>query len=155
MGNDLIANIRRLLGRSPSLIFDVGANVGQTLASFRAAWPGAKIVCFEPSPGSHTGGFRNRGRLTPLAETHRLALSDVVGELSFREFSVSTATSLLGRPSTQLLPEWVKKSTSTTVESRRLDGWCAAAGVSTVDLLKIDTQGADIRVLVGAGGAAD
>ena len=149
MGNDLIANVRRLLGGPPSLIFDVGANVGQTFASFRAAWPAAKIVCFEPSPQT----FRRlsaRTDMDPLAEAHRLALSDVDGELSFREFSESTANSLLEPTFDEASPEWVKRSTVTQVQSRTLDGWCADSGYSAIDLLKIDTQGADRRVLAGA-----
>jgi FkbM family methyltransferase len=138
MGNDLIANVRRLLGRPPTLILDVGANVGQTLTSFRTAWPAARIVCFEPSPETYQR-LSKLAAADPLAETHQLALSDVDGELSFREFSVSTANSLLEPTIDATSPEWVKKSTVTRVRSRRLDGWCAESGISTVDLLKIDT----------------
>lgn len=31
-----------------SVVFDVGANVGQSACKFKLAFPGAKIYCFEP-----------------------------------------------------------------------------------------------------------
>src|SRR5262245_13982601 len=33
----------------PTVIVDIGANVGATAVFFRAAYPGARIYCYEPS----------------------------------------------------------------------------------------------------------
>jgi hypothetical protein len=37
---------------SPKLIFDVGANVGQSAELFLSAFPEARIQCFEPAEGT-------------------------------------------------------------------------------------------------------
>ena len=75
------------------VIFDVGANVGQTAAGFREHFPGAEIHCFEPVPASfralqsHTAGMDIR--------CHQLAMSDTPGRVKVRLLS-EAPWSLLG-----------------------------------------------------------
>src|SRR5450432_1837803 len=94
MGNDLWSNVERLLGRRPEIVFDVGANIGQTFRAVRGAWPDTRVICFEPSAGPFDELVRVVGG-DPLVDTQRIALSDVDGDLEFNEFPVSTANSLL------------------------------------------------------------
>jgi FkbM family methyltransferase len=147
--NDFHSNVERLLGRRPEVVFDVGANVGQTLISFRRAWPKARVVCFEPSTNP-LAELRRVADGDPLAEVHQLALSDVAGEFEFHEFPVSTANSLLTPVIDETSPDFLNHGTKSMVRAMTLDAWCAEKAVTRIDLLKIDTQGADGRVLAGA-----
>ena len=40
--------IKLLIKKGHPVIFDVGANVGDTLVEFKKWWPNSKIHCFEP-----------------------------------------------------------------------------------------------------------
>jgi hypothetical protein len=57
---------------SAPLIFDVGANVGQSLMTFKTLAPRARVLCFEPVPFSlgpllhHAGRYRDT-RVIPAA----------------------------------------------------------------------------------------
>jgi FkbM family methyltransferase len=151
IGNDFHANVERLLGRRPEVVFDVGANVGQTLASSRRAWPQSRIVCFEPS-SKPLAELRRAVDADPLAEAHQIALSDVEGDLELHEFEVSTANSLLNPVIDASSPDFLRSGTTSLVRATTLDAWCTQHSVDKIDLLKIDTQGADGRVLAGASG---
>jgi FkbM family methyltransferase len=151
IGNDFHANVERLLGRRPDVVFDVGANVGQTLASSRRAWPQCRVVCFEPS-SKPLAELRRAVDADPLAEAHQIALSDVEGDLELHEFEVSTANSLLNPVIDASSPDFLRTGTTSVVHATTLDAWCTQHSVDKIDLLKIDTQGADERVLVGADG---
>ena len=48
-GLDVFDDARRHLRHNDILAFDVGANVGQTIASIRRYWPASTIHAFEPS----------------------------------------------------------------------------------------------------------
>ena len=53
MGRDPFADMKRLLGAKPSpVIFDVGANVGQSVGMFKQVFPSGMIHSFEPSPST-------------------------------------------------------------------------------------------------------
>src|SRR5512147_1007109 len=47
----------------PSVILDIGANVGATAVYFRAAYPGARILCYEPSAENFVWLQANAGPL--------------------------------------------------------------------------------------------
>ncbi len=151
IGNDFHANVERLLGRRPEVVFDVGANVGQTLSSVRRAWPQSRVVCFEPSTKPLTV-LRRVVDADPLAEAHQIALSDVEGDVEFHEFEQSTANSLLAPVIDSSSPEFLRVGTTSLVRATTLDLWCTQNSVGKIDLLKIDTQGSDGRVLAGADG---
>ena len=59
-GFDLASDLRRWAPRlDPRTVFDVGANIGQTVTAFARDYPGAEIHCFEPEPacsGNWNGG---------------------------------------------------------------------------------------------------
>lgn len=44
---------RFLEGRKAPIIFDVGANVGQSVSKFRDTFPASSIQSFEPSPTTY------------------------------------------------------------------------------------------------------
>ena len=50
-GQSAWADMKRIIGDTP-LMFDVGANEGQTVDTIKVNWPGATIHAFEPGPGA-------------------------------------------------------------------------------------------------------
>ncbi len=149
-GIDPLVDIERLSARFAMpvrSIFDVGANVGQTAIACRAAFPDARITCFEPVPETFAA---LQPAIAPLGRTvaHNLALSDRRGEATIRTYDSSLVASL--EPDAPFTKG--RASREMTVELDTLDHFCEAEGIAHVDLLKIDTEGHDIAVLRGAEG---
>jgi FkbM family methyltransferase len=146
---------QRLLGpvRRP-VIFDVGANMGQTLENYAAVFPEATIHSFEPFLESYSHLKATASRY-PSAVPHRLALADTAGE---RTFFVNpewhTRNSLLPRPSEgrRYYRAGSDLAPSLTVQTETLDAFCSQHGVDRINILKLDVQGAEGMVLKGAKG---
>lgn len=157
-GEDRFADIHLLLGnRSPRVGFDVGANRGQTALEFVQHFPDAQIYCFEPYEVAFEELKRSMAPF-PMIEPHRLALGDgdSVGTLHLNRIS-DTNSLLPNSPSAaDFSPEgWTDPVGSAEVPVRRLDSFCRERGITSIDLLKIDTQGFELRVLRGAGEMLD
>lgn len=120
-------------------IVDIGANVGIAAARFRLAYPGARILCFEPNPAALAYLRINAPRAR--AEIFELGLGETDARLPLYQGSHSTVTaSLSPRDLTRAGP-------TEAVEIRAGGEALARAGVSSVDLLKIDTEGAEVPIL--------
>lgn len=123
-------------------VFDVGANVGQTADGFSEDFRDADIYCFEPGQTAFEELKRNieRGPWYGV-QAYRLALSDHVGML---DLYVPGGTALASAVVKEGLPESVPTVT--------VDHFCTTKGIAQLDLLKIDTEGYELRVLAGATG---
>lgn len=131
-GADLCVDLGRVL--TPLTIFDVGANIGQSAATFRRRFPRARIHCFEPAAAS---AARLRARGLANVEVHEMALGSRGG----------TALLACGRDPAAYR---ISDDGVAPVRVETLDAFCADRGVSRIDLLKIDTEGHDLEVLKGA-----
>ena len=61
-GCDALLDVESLYG-VPSIVVDVGANVGQTAWAVHQRWPAAHVWCFEPAPAAFTA---LRSNVAPL-----------------------------------------------------------------------------------------
>jgi FkbM family methyltransferase len=135
-GLSLVSDIKRLLPKlTVTHVFDVGANIGQSALMFSAAFPRARIEAFEPVASTFEQLKRNAPRDT---RCHKLALSAKPGTLRM----ASDELSELSRVS----------ETGEEVPVETLDRFCEAGAIERISLLKIDTEGHDVDVLVGAQG---
>src|ERR1700730_13871405 len=77
------------------IIFDVGANIGQTAKTYRQLFPAAQIWSFEPFPASYESLCRSLSdqRFHPIA----LALSDQITNATLNIGAASITNSLLRR----------------------------------------------------------
>jgi FkbM family methyltransferase len=145
--------IMRRLGVTTPRVFDVGANVGQSIGTYRALFPGCPITSFEPVPDCFKELSRKHGA-EPGVRLENLALSDSPGRRPFYVTRCREASSLL------MPDETVRKKSSKgnydydpiEAEVDTLDAWCARTGADAIDILKIDVQGAELGVMRGAAG---
>ena len=136
----------RLL-RPGMVVVDAGANVGQyTLVASGVVGDAGRVVSFEPDPitcqwlrrNMEINGLRN-------VSVHQLAL---YSERTTLELFLATSrdtgsNSLVGEP-------WVSAARTERVECVPLDECLAAQGVRSVDVIKIDIEGAELFALQGA-----
>jgi FkbM family methyltransferase len=143
-GVDLVHDVGILLGQKrPVVLFDVGANIGQTIASFLAMFPDSQIHSFEPSPATFEA-LRNAYGHDARIHLENLALGDHEGTLPFHvtnDYSVNDSL---------LEPAWDARATVVPVQASTLNRYCQQHRVESIDHLKIDTQGFDLQVLRGA-----
>ena len=144
---------RNLLGGKPSpIILDVGANVGQTVESYKALFPQAEIHSFEPFPDSYCK-LQNLASRHNKVHTYPLAIADKTGESRLYVNAIYHATnSLLPRPSSghRYYPEGAELNESITVVKDTLDAFFERSGLSHIDILKMDIQGGELAALYGA-----
>lgn len=138
-------DVSRLAGtRDLRVVFDVGANVGQTTRLLGRFFPGATLHSFEPVSSTFRQLQSNCGRMRGV-HLHLLALGREPGRLTLRLQSNSELNSLKFSVS-----EPGEAATTESVTVTTAAAFCAEQGIESIDLLKIDAQGADLDVLRGA-----
>jgi FkbM family methyltransferase len=142
------------LARRSAMIFDIGANIGYHSLVAGVYAPDARIVAFEPLPAAHRYLERNL-RLNGLdnAVAEQIAISDADGTTAFRaphnpkfHFVADklTSTGGLDGGSAGAPAETIQVRTET------LDRYVERKGISRIDLIKLDTEASEHRVLAGA-----
>lgn len=147
VGADLFYDIQEKIGyKSLDVLFDVGANMGQTRNWFRYYKPQAKIFCFEPVKSTF-GQLVNNCKNDGNCVLENLAFAEKRGEKTIRLFEENFAVlnSLIDR----LMNDKVG-AREERIQMETLDNYCEKNMISKIDLLKIDTEGYDIHVLEGA-----
>jgi FkbM family methyltransferase len=151
-GGDAFSVQRALIGDDATVIFDVGANVGQTAARYRSLFPVARIHSFEP----HAPSFERLAAYaasTSRVKAHRLALADVDADRTLHVNSHSETNSLLSsapHADRYFDPALMAQVGSERVEGATLDTVCRDEQLPRIDILKVDVQGGELLVLKGA-----
>ena len=145
---------KALLGAvTDPLIFDVGANVGEVTGEYRRLFPNAIIYAFEPFPESFRrlqATFASDRRVHP----HQLGFAARAGTVPFNVNSDAVTNSLLMTDAVGS-SFWGINILDTIqqieVEIVTVDAFCQTNDIKHIDILKIDTQGAERLVLEGSG----
>lgn len=146
IGADLKIDITRRLGYADvRTVFDVGANRGQSYAAFRRDYPDAFIYCFEPVAETFAVLSRITGE-DGKAKAELLAFGDDVGQKQIRLFEKASDLNSLRDD----LMNNMRGAREEIVRIDTIDNYCARSSITTIDLLKIDTEGYEIKVLSGA-----
>lgn len=138
----LLATLRDRLAPD-AVSFDVGANIGPVTLAMSRLTPQGHVFAFEPAPSNFSYLVRNiedNGAVNVTAE--RVALYDTDGPL---RFTVSDDD-----PAGSHVPAEGTDGAATTVQAMTLDRFVEERGVTRLDLIKLDVEGAELRVLRGA-----
>lgn len=138
---------RFVSGELPLMVFDVGANVGQTVDRILRHYPQAAVHAFEPSPACHEL-LRKHCATLPQVTTWNLGVGAEDSRLLLNENHYSFMSSFL-EPG-ELCAGDTKAVTDVQVVS--LDSFCSEHSIPRIDILKIDTQGFELEVFRGAQG---
>lgn len=143
---------RLLTGAEIKTIFDVGAFDGGTAQRYRRHFPQARIFSFEPSDAAYRQLEHALTGDRAFVAT-KAAVSDAPGEATFYINAHDQTNSLL--PNHQrvasIIPESQSRTlSSTTVPVIRIDDFCRQHGVQTIDIMKMDIQGNELKALRGA-----
>ncbi len=143
--------LRGYLARWPeALIFDVGANTGQFAAVARAEGPSAVIHSFEPHPVSFAQLAERSPALNITAE--HLALGDQDGEIEIFDYADETGSEHASVYREVIEGVHRRAAAVWPVRCARLDTFARDRDISHIGLLKIDTEGHELAVLLGASG---
>lgn len=139
----------KILGKSVNVIFDVGANVGQTSFKYRKLFPHAIIHSFEPFPPvfeKYLLAISGDKHIKP----NQLALSKNAGTSTFFTNKNNYTNSLLPVEASHKNDENFAPDTEIKVTTSTLDLYCKANHIEHIDILKMDVQGGELMVLQGA-----
>lgn len=148
-----LAGIQACLQRAEvKVVFDVGANKGQTILYLHPFFRNAHFYCFEPDPKTfHSLEQTVEGfdRVTAL----NLALGSADERRVLYANAASEGNSLL--PVSSAIPQasapgWLQRRGEEEVAVYSLDTFCREHKIESIDLLKLDTQGYEVQILKGA-----
>lgn len=150
--------IVKLVNKPSPVIFDIGANNGNTSAAFLKYFPSAKIYAFEPDPRAAAKCARRLAGTSAVLTT--AAVSDHNGTSRFwmsdsknqtdPEKNHDKSGSLLQPTGHIKKYSGVKFDRTIEVSVVRLDDWCADLGIDSVDFIWADVQGGEEKLIQGA-----
>lgn len=140
-------------------IFDVGANKGQSIIRFKKLFPGSKIHAFEPIEKEFLN-LKSKFKNDNLVILNNYALGENEEEKDFHItantgnssfYKLNPNTKWLKIRSKQFNTEPDKFTTEIKkVKIKTLDDYCKNNNISKIDILKIDCQGYEDKVLMGS-----
>ncbi len=135
--------LRDVVAKSnPRVIFDVGANDGEWAALAAQYCPDAEIHAFEIVPSTADICAAKTGSI-PRIHLNRIGLSDAPGQIDIRTYDGMT---------THASMHDMRHTDSARIVScavMRGDDYVYANGIAKIDLLKIDVEGAENKVIQG------
>jgi FkbM family methyltransferase len=135
-------DIQRCAGvRDIGVVFDVGANTGQTAWGLTRYFPSSPIYCFEPVGQTYEILLRDYGQKVNCV---RMALGRFPGKQIIQLYSDSELNTFSAARSGAV------SVGVEAVEVGTVDQFCSEHGITEIGLLKLDVQGWEMEVLSGA-----
>ena len=125
--------------RGGDIVIDVGAGIGEdALVLSHMVGPGGRVHAIEAHPGTFAclDSTVKRSRLANV-DTYQLAITEQNGTVSISDDAHHLANSIVGQ------------SGGLEVEAQSLDQFIRHAGHSTIDLLKMNIEGAERAAMLG------
>ena len=134
------------------IILDIGANEGDSVYRFKKIFPDSKIYCFEPneellnlvnSKNKFDNVIKNNFAIGAKKEKKEFYF--------YNSHRISSFYPVVERSKYQRLKVQGKKDFIVKkVNVETLDEYCLSNNIKDIDILKIDTQGSEAEVLMGA-----
>jgi FkbM family methyltransferase len=144
--HDLTTNgelrVLRCLAPEARVLVDVGAHHGSWASSAVEVCPQAVVHCFEVASPTRAV-LRERVGRHPRIRVPEMGLLDAPGTPRVKYYGDDDRLSSLVDYPHEIGAEWLEERVETG------DRYLAQAGIDCVDLLKVDAEGADLRVLYG------
>lgn len=121
------------------VIVDIGANLGAASVFFSLNYPEARVYSLEPQKFPFEILTRNTS-FYPNAKVFNTGLFDSDRESPLYLSWVDNATASIGS-------SWLNTEKTETIKLRDAAGWAQEQGITSIDILKIDTEGCEIPVL--------
>lgn len=160
--------LKKFFDAGESLImFDIGACEGEESIRYARLFPSAIIYSFEPLQNNYQlarANFHKFGK--EAAHLFNIALGDANGTSNFfvssgqPDHAAASSEWNYGNKSGSILPpgemttntyQWLKFEEGEKVTVRRLEDFCKEQGVAHINYVHMDVQGAELKVLDGAG----
>ena len=142
-----VRSIKKFVSGVPDLIFfDVGANVGYFSFVVSQLNQNSKVYSFDPLP-DNVRIFDEHLRInrSENIELLPIAISNMDGEVNFTIGENLAANTYMNSDNPELLD-----SHRICVEARSIDSFVKERGITCIHVLKIDVEGAEFDVLLGA-----
>ena len=158
--NNSFDNIfKSYLGEQPT-IFDVGANKGQSIQRFQNIFEEPEIHSFEPIKFESDKLFEkfkdksniiiNNYAVGDINEFKKFNISKKTGSSSFNKKNKNSRWLDIRTRQTNISKEDIILDKVIEVEVIKLDDYCKKNNINNIDLLKIDTEGYEDKVLQGS-----
>lgn len=131
--------LKKLPPKSELTIFDVGAHNGEWFRLLKKNYPlEKKVYSFEPSRASFIELSKiDDEEIIPL----NIALGDKEQKIFLQEDEIGSSGAFITKN---------KNVFSKEIEMKTLDNYCKENNIDEIDLLKIDTEGYELKLLSGA-----
>ena len=153
------------LKREPDVVFDVGCFDCADSIAFKLRWPGARVLAFEACPDNFRRIVTRLATMEdcPEIELFHFAMCDTDGEIRFFSNADAKMPGGFGQSGSVLTPtqaidnKWrggmghITFKPQRMVPAARLDTFCSSHGLAAIDLLHMDVQGAESKVIDGMG----
>ncbi|MDZ8078793.1 MAG: FkbM family methyltransferase [Nostoc sp. DcaGUA01] len=129
-----------------SVVIDVGANIGNYSNKIKTSSPSTNIYAFEPHPNTFKElEFQaNQNHYVAL----NAACSDLAGSLQLYDYEKKTSHASLYKDVIDKIHKGVSQSWHVNVTT--IDEFIKSSEIERIKLLKIDTEGNELKVLLGA-----
>ena len=127
-------------------VFDVGANIGDSSLFYREIFKSTKVFSFEPISSTFEI-MQKKVKHDNNIITHKIGFSDVKGKFKVFLQSNNGLNSLNDKIN---VPQENMNTEEETITVSTIDEFCLENNISSIDFLKTDTEGVDLKVLKGA-----
>lgn len=150
VGTDYATDLIQKINLKPKVIFDIGANIGQTAEFYREIFPNAEIYSFEPIPATFNELTKRCGDMFGV-KLFNLAFGESTESRKIK--IVKDKASVINSINDDFQHDLEKSENGydeVEISIETLDNFLELNAIKSIDLLKIDTEGFEIPVLKGA-----